>query len=116
MLTACAGEETSQEVRKLEHGLFTAAILEPLTGVRRDLRRNAQRTAQKPLPPWDANDDGFLSVAELCRYAERRSQQLIDELGLNPQRPKTIFSVTFSDAGRFVVMPATPLPPPKPAG
>jgi uncharacterized caspase-like protein len=107
VLAASGGNEASKESLSVGHGLFTAAILEALTGPRLVFRRSKDRP-QQPRPAWDEDGDGKLSVAELCRYAEVRTPQMISELDLTDQNPRSLPSVTFTDADRFVLMPAAP--------
>jgi hypothetical protein len=77
------------------HGLFTAAVLEALTG--RPLLGRGEP------PSCDADGDERLTLDELCRYTQRRTAQLIGELGLTPQNPKVLRSVTFKDPDRVVL-------------
>lgn len=102
VLTACGSDETSKEHPELGvdeadrgHGLFTAAVLEALTG----------RTllGRREPPSSDSDGDGQLSLDELCRYTQRRTADLVRELNLSAQNPKILRSVTFKDPERVLL-------------
>ena len=113
IVASCDAAEESYEHEELRlsgglqgHGLFTAALLEPLLGGRCE-----QQIVEK-LPACDGNADGQISIDEWCRYASRRTELLSDlsypfvPAGKKPQHPKILPSFSFQDARQFVVAPA----------
>jgi WD40 repeat protein len=109
ILTSCDSSQESFEHEELGlpegskgHGLFTAALLEGLTG------RRAEDRGPEP-PPRELRADGVLSVDELCHYVKRRTEMLsgLDlpfvPSGKTQQMPKILPSLSFADAGDFVL-------------
>ncbi|MGE0605954.1 MAG: hypothetical protein AB7O62_02430 [Pirellulales bacterium] len=105
VLPACDADESSLEHPRYLHGLFSQTLLEALTGTRARIPKNANPPA---LPIWDTNDDGWLSVKELCEYARARTPKLCLEAPGKAYNPKPMNSITFQDADEFRLMPAHP--------
>jgi WD40 repeat protein len=98
ILTACGRNEKSEEDASLEHGVFTTALLEALEGKTR--LKNETET-----PRRDLDGDALVSVDELCRYVQKRTPKLIDELRIRKaaQHPQIVISASFSDSRRFPI-------------
>lgn len=107
VLPASRSNEVSLESERYQHGLFSQAILEALTGCRAPKGKGA---APPPLPVWDTNADGFLSVSELCDYVAVRTPRLCDEAAGKKHQPELRRSITFRDADQVRLMPAHPQP------
>jgi WD40 repeat protein len=107
ILTSCDSAQESFEHEDLGlpaglkgHGLFTAALLEALTGQRAE--------SEGPLPPpREITPNAVLSVDELCQYVKRRTEMLSGlELrfvpsGKSQQMPKILPSLSFADTAQF---------------
>jgi uncharacterized caspase-like protein len=112
ILASCDASQESFEHANLQlpgglkgHGLFTAALLEALTGAR--LQIPAKDTA-----PADLDADGRLTIDEWCRYARLRTETLSRPdlpflpAGKKPQTPKLFPSLSFPDSKQFALGPS----------
>jgi hypothetical protein len=106
ILAACDSELESFEHGKLKlpnglrgHGLFTASLLEGLTGQKSEEVMLKLKGAKL----IDTNADGQLSIAEWCTYTKLRTADLSDlegpyaPPGKKPYSPKILPSLTFAD-------------------
>ncbi len=92
------------------HGLFTAAGIEALSGVRLMSSQSSDRRME-PIPAQllDSDENGAMSLSEFAVYVQQRVPELQDQLGLtssgrNTQNPDILPSITFSsDSIRFDV-------------
>jgi hypothetical protein len=119
VVAACRAGEESTESDSLGvgdepagHGMFTATLLEPLTGV----RMLAPPPNNRAVPAWDRDTDGQLTLGELFDYLDDRTDQMRQELRVAPQHSVVIRSVTFKGADKLALMPALPSPNAPPAG
>jgi hypothetical protein len=118
ILAACDSSLESFEHIKLKlpgglqgHGLFTASLLECLTG---QMAEDKMLKLKGP-KPMDLNRDGQLSIAEWCAYARLRTADLSSLDGpYNPggkraYSPKILPSLTFADQAELKFAPAPAL-------
>lgn len=101
ILCACAYDQYSCENenaggRGHGNGVFTAALVELLTGTQLDPQTLQLKPADKRPPEYS---DGVLNVQELESYVRRRVPELLKTLKIqdeNPQEPQSQTSVTFT--------------------
>ena len=105
IIAACGTQQTSIEQRgigfgtqRAGHGIFTAALLEPLLG-QRCISSNSD-VAPHRIPRADLDGDGRLTFEEWFAYARLRTPQLALRLPERPkdQQPTIVPSITFRDA------------------
>ena len=92
MMTACGGNQESLEHGQIRNGLFTASLLEGLTGM----------PCRPGMPNFDLNTDGQVSLDEIIRCAPLRTQDIEQGLmGRQTQTPQVLDSVSFDDPQLF---------------
>lgn len=96
ILTACGRDESAQEIKDIGHGVFTAAILEALTGERH--RKLGGGTVERERR--DRDGDGWISVYDLCHYVQARTPEMVRILLRGADvvhTPQVLESRTFKD-------------------